>query len=85
MSELVFLQTVSINDVKEQQKSAFQIIKKKNGGLFFKCGQLKGHVSEKININEVDPKDLVVSLVENESGQFWMLHNTSSGNVVLEL
>lgn len=85
MSELVFHRTLSIDDVKEQQKASFKILRKKSGGLFFKCGQLVGHVSEKIDINNIDPNNLTVSLVENTDGQFWMLHNSSNDNVVMEL
>lgn len=86
MEALIFHKTLSISEVKEQQKDSFRIIKRKDGGsYFFRCGKLIGHVSSQVDLKQVDPNKLAVSLVENDGGEFLLLHNMADGNIVMEL
>ena len=86
MEALIFHKTLSIDDVKEQQKDSFRIIKRKDeDSYFFRCGSLIGHVSKNVDLSNVKVDKLAVSLVENEKGEFLLLHNTADGNIVMEL
>lgn len=86
MDALIFHKTLSIDDIKEQQKDSFRIIKRKDeDSYFFRCGKLIGHVSKNVDLSNVDVNKLGVSLVENEKGEFLLLHNIADGNIVMEL
>ncbi len=77
-NKLTFLKTLSIADFKaSNNNNAIEIIKSpKTDKLFFTCGQVTGAVS-------TDYKESpCVSLVEGETGEFWLLHKKSSGNTV---
>jgi len=81
---LNFGQSWTIDQLKQEQKSSFKVMSKSTG-YWFICGSAKGHVSDQVNMNSVNPGDLLVSRVTNEDGEtFLLLHNIGSGEAVVE-
>lgn len=83
MNSLNFLETISVGEMKSRQQSGFQICRKENG-YWFRCGSVSGHVSDNLDPTTVRPDDVRISLVEGDSGQFWMCHKQGTADVAVE-
>lgn len=59
-------------------------IKPWKDGYFFTCGRNNGAVSKTINLDS--PETFHISECNTEEGsQFWLLHNSSTDNVILSI
>jgi hypothetical protein len=72
-----FLETYSISEFKAEYGN-IKVMAKADGSYWFKAGAIAGTVSSKLGISDITPDSVLISLVETDSGKFWLLHcNTS--------
>ena len=72
-NELNFLETLTLSELKQRQAASINVFTKSSGGYYFRCGSLTGHISQTVQ-DFTKPDELLVSLVETNDGQFWMMH-----------
>lgn len=57
----------------------------KDGGYWFKAGSVTGTVSSKLDLSDITPECVNISLVEVDDGdQFWLMHRIG-GKAVMTL
>lgn len=76
MNRLSFLDTKTIEQLKKELGQDKLHVRRNpdNGNLFFTCGNVVGAVGK----NTI-PKNPMVSKVKGDNGEFWLLHEQSSG------
>jgi hypothetical protein len=84
-NSLNFLETLTIEEFKSRNSASLQVMAKESGH-WFRCGGVSGHVSKYITVSDFkSPDQLLISLVEADNGEFWMMHKVGQQNVVATL
>jgi hypothetical protein len=83
MNALNFLETLTLDQFKSQNQASIKVFAK-DKGHWFRCGGVSGHVSQTVT-SFSNPSELLISLVETDDGQFWMMHKAGQQEVVAEL
>lgn len=82
---LNFIETLTIEEFKSRNQASLQVMAK-GSGYWFRCGSISGHVSQYVTTDDFkSPDQLLVSLVEADDGQFWMMHRKGQQNIVATL
>jgi hypothetical protein len=82
-TQLNFVESLTIEEFKQRNQASLQVMAKESGH-WFRCGSVSGHVSQHVT-SFSNPEELLVSLVETNDGQFWMMHRIGRQNVVATL